>query len=221
MTPRRVVSLAAAAVLATATAAQASLLITPNGAAGANPTVEASTPYPTSIYGYEDGATLTALDTGTYLFTFDGAGDPSSTNTFAVTSPGCPVSFEVNGAHPTSPGTSVACTLTAGQTIDFTFTSSIAGGSLSSGSRTAIAGLDYLLGMPGSTSAAPVTTGATAYIGLSDGGSATDHDFQDLVLRVSEIPEPDSVAVMAAALLGLGIARARRRRSPARVTTGR
>ena len=55
------------------------------------------------------------------------------------------------------------------------------------------------------------TSGSAVYAGLTDlpSGLAGDHDYEDLVVRVS-VPEASNLLLLSAGLLGLGLARRRR-----------
>ena len=64
--------------------------------------------------------------------------------------------------------------------------------------------------MTNSTTTPGLTSGTSAYLGLSDGATSTDQDYQDLVVQVSEIPEPGTMALLGAGLLALGLIRRRK-----------
>lgn len=53
------------------------------------------------------------------------------------------------------------------------------------------------------------TSGSVVYAGLTDRPSAVDHDFQDLGVRISVVPEPGSMGLAGLALGGLVFARRR------------
>ncbi len=207
--------LAAALVLGSVGAAKASLVITWPSATNAPPTgvagLDASglNPFPQNLMGYEGGF-LTAKDAGSYVFTYLGMGDPSFTNTFSVS--GCGVTF-VN--QTTTVGTSFTCNFAANTQIPFTFTANTTGSSpwpkTVTNGQTYSNGLGFLASMTNSTASTASAAGTSVYLGLSDGASTSDKDFQDLVVRVDEVPEPASFAVLGVGLLGLGIAWSRRR----------
>ncbi len=66
---------------------------------------------------------------------------------------------------------------------------------------------------PLSTSAPDAAVSTTAFIGLADSTYPGDHDFQDLTVEViSQVPEPGTLAVLGAGLLGLATMRRRQTR---------
>ena len=72
----------------------------------------------------------------------------------------------------------------------------------------------YFLGIdPYLTSGTFQTTGFVAYVGLSDSPTAGDHDFQDLGVRISAVPEPDSLALLGVAMGSLVLIRRRSKKS--------
>lgn len=203
-------ALAAALVLGSVGAAKASLVITwpsvtnppPTGLA----TTEAPTPFPTNLLGYEGGF-LTAKDAGNYVFTYLGLGNPSFINTFSVS--GCGSTFT---GHSTAINTSFTCNFAANTQIPFTFTANTTGTPKTVNNGTNYSnGLGFLASMTNSTLTSASKSGTSVYLGLSDGASSNDADFQDLVVQVTEVPEPASFAVLGVGLLGLGIAWSRRR----------
>lgn len=225
----RATILGAATVLGWSGVAQADLIIVPNGNGGGiqaqSETQLAGGPgFPLTLFGYTSGAILQADVTSWYDFTFEGAGDALSTNvftslgnTFTAVGPGG------TGAGSTPVGTTFSEFLTAGTAIDFTLTSMGVTGaivcSLISGTSSTQDGCDYLLALGNSLSSPGLfnVSQTTAWIGFADGASPTDADFQDLVVKVTEraperVPEPDTLAVFGAGLLGLvGFGTLRRR----------
>ena len=191
-------ALAAVMLIGSLQGAAAGLLIS-GGTGGQSATAEATSPFPLNLVG-SVGGSLYAQDAGLYSFTYMGLGNPTFTNTFSVS--GCGSTFI---GYSTAIGTTFSCTFAANTLIPFTFGANTTGTPQTvSDGQAYNNGLGYLVAMTNSTS-----TGASAFIGLSDGGSATDHDYQDLVVQVNEIPEPGALLLLAAGLLGLGLARGR------------
>ncbi|MDE2005278.1 MAG: PEP-CTERM sorting domain-containing protein [Rhodospirillales bacterium] len=204
---RIVGALAAAAFFASIGGAQAGLVIT-GGAGSISATSEASSPFPLSLVGYA-GGTLTAQDAGLYSFTYMGLGNPSFINTFAVS--GCGSTFT---GYSTAIGTSFTCSFAANTVIPFTFGANTTGTPQTVVNGQAYnSGLGYLVAMTNSTTSPGTTTGTSAFLGLSDGGSSGDNDYQDLVIQVTEVvPEPGTFALLGSGMLGLfGLAWRRRR----------
>jgi hypothetical protein len=74
----------------------------------------------------------------------------------------------------------------------------------------------YFLGMDPYLSSPFQNWGTVAYVGFTDlpctpgGGGDCDHDYEDLVLRISSVPEPGSLFLVGAGLLGLAGLRRRK-----------
>jgi hypothetical protein len=179
---------------------------------------------PLGLTGYSSlGSTGTApnllLTPGTYDFTYLGSGDAVDHDTFTVSGPG---GFTFDNKS-TAVGTTFQFTISSAGDLGFLY-SNLTGGTSIADSGAASLGISYGLFMQGSTGCTGVSPlcpggtpltgpGTSAYIGLADLPSPTDHDFQDLGVRVDAVPEPVTWAMMLLGFGGVGaVLRGQRRR---------
>ena len=155
-----------------------------------------------------------------YLFTYLGAGDSQDHNMFQVIVGGVPVGTFCSQADAscTPSGRSAGQASQVGDSFDvdlaaddipFEYTNITTGCTLGNSSTTNAGPggcADYFVSLDDST-ATPGLTGPSqpfGYIGLTDLQYPGDHDFQDLGVLVTEVPEPASMALFGSALLGMG-----------------
>lgn len=71
----------------------------------------------------------------------------------------------------------------------------------------------YFLGVDPYLATSPFqASGSAVYAGLTDRSGEVDHDFQDLGVRISVVPEPGGLALVLAAFGGLALTRKRAQR---------
>lgn len=192
---------------------------------------EAGQSMPTGTGGTIDGTV--AVTAGVYTFTFGGFGptglplvagqtgygNAAYTNEFwvgtseaAAEAAGdvfCNHADASCGGVATAVGSSFTISLSAG-TISFGFTFGPTTSSTLLNGGTSAAGA--YLAQIGTGTSASTGPGSIAYLGLSDSPYPGDHDFQDLVVTVSAVPEPASVLFVGAGIIALGFLAQRRKK---------
>lgn len=212
--------IATAAVALSTGVANASLIINPNngivteaqnepetnnpGAPGFPCT--ACVAFPQTTIGYQHDAGLLAADAGWYRFTYYGSGNAAIASTFSVAGGG---TFVSSGGGSTLYDSFEV--FLPGGLIPFTFTNTSTGCTVSNGGNPSTPeGCHYLVALENSPGPTPATgPQGVAYLGFSDLPEGIDKDFQDLVVRVEQVPVPATLALFGASLLGLGFARRR------------
>lgn len=172
--------------------------------------------------GYHNGGLFLAA--GHYLLQYWGSGDSGFNNTFRlnastdyVFSGGPIVSLGPGGTAGVSGGYSLTVTNALGAFLDFVFstdggTPTVSADDCSVSSRSTvqdIGGCNYLAGVDGLLVGGPTTNGSVGLLGFADRREAFDTDHQDLTVRIT-VPEPGSIALVGAALVGLAGVRRRR-----------
>ena len=216
--------LAGVLALSLAPQAKAWISILPNGGLPSYALNETNGTFPLLIQGTTNGAQL-VLDAGTYDFRYTGNGDAALRNTFGAL--GGLVNFDT-GIDPKTPEYGAPLqrvTLTSQTVLDFFFNTVGGTCAINNGASSGTGGgsCSYL---------AAVADGKHAWLGYSDLENRASNlpgvapftgntlplpdisgrpDFQDMVISIVPAPEPASMAILGAGLLGLGALRRRAR----------